>query len=72
MSDSGQTGSIITLYEIIRSEDTADRGKSLFFLIIEFHECDEIIVKKALDVLVKQGKATIFASNDGNVGIKFL
>lgn len=62
VSNTGQIGGVVTLYEIINSEDTADQ---------EFHQCDEAIIRKALDVLVRQGKAALFTSSDNSIGVKF-
>jgi hypothetical protein len=40
-------------------------------IYIEFYEADETVIRKVLELLVKQGKATLFESSDGNIGIKF-
>ncbi|KAI8895539.1 vacuolar protein-sorting-associated protein 25-like protein [Globomyces pollinis-pini] len=60
--DSGKTNTVCTLYELIHGDEVVDE---------EFYEADEGVIKSALDVLVKQGKATLFTSTDGAIGIKF-
>lgn len=38
--------------------------------VIEFHGIDPLILRKALDVLVKKGSAQVFGSEDER-GVKF-
>eukprot|EP00842_Homolaphlyctis_polyrhiza_P002932 jgi/Hompol1/363/HPOL_005293-RA len=61
--DTGRNGTVCTTYEIVHGDDSMDEP---------FHEIPDQILKKALDVLVKQGKAQLFSSNDGNTGVKFM
>ncbi|KAI8929422.1 ESCRT-II complex subunit-domain-containing protein [Entophlyctis helioformis] len=60
--DTGRTGSVCTTYEIIHGDEAADQP---------FYEIPDMVLKKALDVLVKQGRAQTFASSDGSIGVKF-
>ncbi|TPX44779.1 hypothetical protein SeMB42_g02006 [Synchytrium endobioticum] len=61
--NTGQTNSICTLYEIAHGDATTTQ---------EFHALDEFVVRKALLVLVKQGKAQMFSgTSDSDLGVKF-
>lgn len=64
INETGQTGSIMTFYELTQG-DMAHTT--------EFHELPEPILRKALDVLARQGKAQVFqgAGEDGD-GVKFV
>ncbi|KAL2162030.1 hypothetical protein VTH06DRAFT_7815 [Thermothelomyces fergusii] len=57
----GQRGSVLTVYELVEGEGT--RGS-------EFHGLDQELLLKALNVLVKRGKAQIFGQED-SLGVKF-
>ncbi|KAL2914646.1 hypothetical protein HK105_205785 [Polyrhizophydium stewartii] len=61
--DTGRTNTVCTTFEIIHGDESADES---------FHELPEPLLMRALDVLVKQGKAQIFNSSDGNAGVKFI
>jgi len=60
--EKGLTNSVCTFYELTSGDDAA--GKDFFGL-------DETVLKKAITVLEKQGKAALI-SFDGNEGVKFL
>ncbi|KAL2197829.1 ESCRT-II complex subunit-domain-containing protein [Corynascus similis CBS 632.67] len=57
----GQRGSVLTVYELVEGENT--RGS-------EFHGLNQELLLKALNVLVKRGKAQIFGQED-SLGVKF-
>ncbi|OAA59490.1 ESCRT-II complex, vps25 subunit [Cordyceps fumosorosea ARSEF 2679] len=61
VEDTGQRGSVLTVYEI--SEGDATRNT-------ELHGIDSEVLRKALNVLVKRGKAQIFGQED-SLGVKF-
>ena len=61
VEDTGQKGSVLTLYELAEGEGT--RGS-------EVHGIDHDVLHKALNVLVKRGKAQIFGQDDSQ-GVKF-
>ncbi|EFY90500.1 hypothetical protein J3458_000629 [Metarhizium acridum] len=61
VEDTAQKGSVLTLYELTDGEGT--RGT-------ELHGMDSEVLLKALNVLVKRGKAQIFGSED-SLGVKF-
>ncbi|RFU74135.1 vacuolar -sorting-associated [Trichoderma arundinaceum] len=61
VDETAQKGSVLTVYELIEGENT--RGT-------EFHGMDNEVLMKALNVLVKRGKAQIFGSED-SLGVKF-
>ncbi|RDA82800.1 hypothetical protein CP532_6288 [Ophiocordyceps camponoti-leonardi (nom. inval.)] len=61
VDDSAQKGSVLTLYELTDGDGT--RGT-------EIHGMDSEVLLKALNVLVKRGKAQIFGQED-SLGIKF-
>ncbi|KJZ76927.1 hypothetical protein HIM_03804 [Hirsutella minnesotensis 3608] len=61
VDDSGQKGGVLTLYELTEGEAT--RGT-------ELHGLDSEILLKALNILVKRGKAQIFGQED-SLGVKF-
>ncbi|KAI0155308.1 ESCRT-II complex, vps25 subunit [Xylariaceae sp. FL1272] len=61
VEDTAQKGAVLTLYEIVNAE--GGRGS-------EFHGLDAEILQKALQVLVKRGKAQIFGQDD-QLGVKF-
>ncbi|KAK4128438.1 ESCRT-II complex, vps25 subunit [Parathielavia appendiculata] len=57
----GQRGSVLTVYELVEGDGT--RGT-------EFHGLDQELLLKALNVLVKRGKAQVFGQED-SLGVKF-
>ncbi|OAQ73844.1 vacuolar protein-sorting-associated protein [Pochonia chlamydosporia 170] len=61
VEDTAQKGSVLTVYELTDGEGT--RGT-------ELHGMDNDVLLKALNVLVKRGKAQIFGSED-SLGVKF-
>ncbi|KAK8100735.1 vacuolar protein-sorting-associated protein 25 [Apiospora kogelbergensis] len=61
VDDTAQKGTVLTLYELTQGEDT--RGSA-------FHGLDPDLLQKALQVLVKRGKAQIFGQDDSQ-GVKF-
>ncbi|KAM7183593.1 ESCRT-II complex subunit domain containing protein [Naviculisporaceae sp. PSN 640] len=61
VDETGQKGSVLTLYELTYGEGT--RGT-------EFHGLDPELLQKALATLVKRGKAQIFGQEDSR-GVKF-
>ncbi|KAG5948540.1 hypothetical protein E4U53_006241 [Claviceps sorghi] len=61
VEDTAQKGSVLTLYEISQGEGT--RGT-------ELHGLDHDLLLKALNIIVKKGRAQIFGSDD-SLGVKF-
>ncbi|KAK3303454.1 ESCRT-II complex subunit [Chaetomium strumarium] len=61
VDSTGQKGSVLTLYELVEGDGT--RGT-------EFHGLDQQLLLKALNVLVKRGKAQVFGQEDSQ-GVKF-
>ncbi|KAG6361629.1 hypothetical protein INS49_009856 [Diaporthe citri] len=61
VDETAQKGTVLTLYELTEGEGT--RGT-------EFHGLDQDLLQKALNVLVKRGKAQIFGQEDSQ-GVKF-
>ncbi|KAI9738967.1 MAG: hypothetical protein M1818_005281 [Claussenomyces sp. TS43310] len=61
VDETGQKNTVLTLYELTESEAT--KGQ-------EFHGMDPELLQKALNVLVKRGKAQVFGHEDGQ-GVKF-
>ncbi|KAI0391934.1 ESCRT-II complex, vps25 subunit [Xylariaceae sp. FL0594] len=61
VDETAQKGAVLTLYELCEGEDT--RGT-------EFHGLDPELLQRALQVLVKRGKAQIFGQDD-RLGVKF-
>ncbi|KAH9907398.1 ESCRT-II complex, vps25 subunit [Xylariomycetidae sp. FL2044] len=61
VEDTAQKGAVLTLYELTEGEGT--RGT-------EFHGMDPEILQKALQILVKRGKAQIFGQENSQ-GVKF-
>ncbi|KKA29882.1 hypothetical protein TD95_003446 [Thielaviopsis punctulata] len=60
IDETGQKGTVLTLYELTEGEKT---------LGTEFHGLDGDLLLKALNVLVKRGKAQIFGQDSS--GVKF-
>jgi ESCRT-II complex subunit VPS25 len=70
---------VLTLYELTESEATLSEGiysRRLciqfadFDSFVEFHGMDPELLQKALNVLVKRGKAQVFGQEDQQ-GVKF-
>ncbi|KAK4105155.1 ESCRT-II complex, vps25 subunit [Parathielavia hyrcaniae] len=57
----GQRGSVLTVYELVEGDGTVGA---------EFHGLDQELLLKALNVLVKRGKAQVFGQED-SLGVKF-
>lgn len=66
VSATGQTGSIVTVYELIHSDDASTT---------DFYELPEAMWRRAILLLEKAGKARLFDSeevaNSMELGIKF-
>ncbi|KAF7716949.1 Vacuolar protein sorting 25 [Penicillium ucsense] len=56
----GQRGVVLTVFELVQGEATVSQ---------EFHGMDHDVMMKALNVLVKRGKASVFG-NEGEEGVK--
>ncbi|KAL6718017.1 hypothetical protein ACLMJK_004102 [Lecanora helva] len=61
VEETGQKGTVLTLYEILEGEGTIGE---------EFHGMDSELFRRALSTLVKRGKAQVFGSEDQQ-GVKF-
>lgn len=61
VDESGQKGTVLTVYEL--REGDAVRSK-------EWRDMDEDLLRKALNVLVKRGKAQVFGQEESS-GVKF-
>ncbi|KAI9151731.1 Vacuolar protein-sorting-associated protein 25 [Paramyrothecium foliicola] len=61
VDETGQKGSVLTVYELNEGEGT--RGT-------ELHGMDNEVLLKALNIIVKRGKAQIFGQDD-SLGVKF-
>ncbi|KAM3514834.1 hypothetical protein MY11210_001558 [Beauveria gryllotalpidicola] len=61
VEETAQKGSVMTVYEISEGDGTRNT---------ELHGIDAEILRKALNVLVKRGKAQIFGQQD-SLGVKF-
>lgn len=80
VDETAQKGSVLTVYELAEGEGTRGTGELLHFLNgainmltgfgLELHGIDTEILRKALNVLVKRGKAQIFGQEDSQ-GVKF-
>jgi ESCRT-II complex subunit VPS25 len=83
VEETGQKGSVLTLYELTEGEGTRGTGEFLIMngclderevadesCDVEFHGMDSELLQKALSVLVKRGKAQIFGQEDSQ-GVKF-
>lgn len=83
VEESGQKGSVLTVYELVEGDGT--RGTGQFPLLdpslpctttlltqvqTDIHGMDTEVLLKALNVLVKRGKAQIFGQDD-SLGVKF-
>lgn len=61
VEETGQKGTVLTLYEIVQGETTEKQ---------DFYGLDMEVLRKSLNTLVKKGKAQIFGTDDQQ-GIKF-
>ncbi|ETN46340.1 uncharacterized protein HMPREF1541_00524 [Cyphellophora europaea CBS 101466] len=61
VEETGQKGVVLTLYELVEGEATMNQ---------EFYGMDTRILRRALDTLVKKGKAQVFGTEDQQ-GVKF-
>ncbi|ORY85701.1 ESCRT-II complex subunit-domain-containing protein, partial [Protomyces lactucae-debilis] len=62
IEDTGQTGSVLTVYELTQEDRVADQ---------DFYQLDPAILRSAIQVLAKKGKAQMMKGSDGEeVGIK--
>ncbi|KAK3995834.1 ESCRT-II complex subunit [Cladorrhinum sp. PSN332] len=61
VDETAQKGQVLTVYELLEGENT--RGS-------EFYGMDREVLIKALNILVKRGKAQIFGQED-SLGVKF-
>ncbi|KAI8721889.1 hypothetical protein NCS52_00331500 [Fusarium sp. LHS14.1] len=61
VDETGQKGSVLTIYELVEGDGT--KGTDI-------HGMDQDVLIKALNVLVKRGKAQIFGQDD-SLGVKF-
>jgi len=61
VEETGQKNTVLTLYELTQSEATLSQ---------EFHGMDPEVLQKALNALVKKGKAQVFGHEDQQ-GVKF-
>lgn len=62
INDTGQKGTVLTLYELLEGEATG--GKE------EFHGLDMELLRKSLGTLVRKGRAQVFGA-EGQEGVKF-
>ena len=62
VDETGQKGSVLTLYELIESEATEQQ---------EFHGMDMDVMRKSLNTLAKKGKAQVFGEADQQ-GVKII
>lgn len=61
VEETGQKGGVLTFFELVEGDATAGQ---------DFHGMNNEVLKKALQVLVKQGKAQIFGQEE-SLGVKF-
>lgn len=61
VDDTGQKGTVLTLYELVEGEATRSQ---------EFYGMDMEALQKSLNILVKRGKAQVFGEEDQQ-GVKF-
>lgn len=78
VEETGQKGSVLTVYELVEGEGTSGTGKlslqaegeEMLMPIAEIHGMDTEVLMKALNILVKRNKAQIFGQDD-SLGVKF-
>ncbi|KAK2737780.1 hypothetical protein FQN57_007428 [Myotisia sp. PD_48] len=61
VEETAQKNTVLTLYELMEGDATVSR---------DFHKIDPVVLQKALNILVKRGKAQVFGSEDQQ-GVKF-
>ncbi|KAG9768388.1 Vacuolar protein-sorting-associated protein 25 [Exophiala dermatitidis] len=61
VDETGQKGTVLTLYELVQGETTEKQ---------EFYGMDLQVLRKSLQTLVKKGKAQVFGAEDQQ-GVKF-
>ncbi|KAJ2978342.1 hypothetical protein NQ176_g3868 [Zarea fungicola] len=61
VEDTAQKGSVLTVYELSQGDGTRNT---------DLHGIDSDVLLKALNILVKRGKAQIFGQED-SLGVKF-
>ena len=77
----GQKGMVLTFYELLNGEGTVGEGtQGIGFYsqlgiwgadtTLDFHDMDTELFAKAMNVLVKRGKAQVFGDEDSR-GLKF-
>jgi ESCRT-II complex subunit VPS25 len=74
----GQRGVVLTVYELVSGDATVSQGTfasdswlgAMLTGVLEFHGMDNDAMLKALNVLVKRGKAQVFGG-EGQEGVKF-
>lgn len=63
IEETGQNGSVLTVYELTQEDRVQDQ---------EFYGLDPAVLRSAIQVLAKKGKAQMMKGSDGEeMGIKF-
>lgn len=78
VDETGQKGSVLTIYELVEGDGTKGTGRFTRDELgqphcsptVDIHGMDQDVLIKALNVLVKRGKAQIFGQDD-SLGVKF-
>ncbi|KAF4465725.1 vacuolar [Fusarium albosuccineum] len=82
VEETGQKGSVLTVYELVEGDGTKGTGRFPPMTVVtpgpshgahqplDIHGMDTDVLLKALNVLVKRGKAQIFGQDD-SLGVKF-
>ncbi len=86
VEDTAQKGSVLTVYELSEGDGTRNTGMFFLLVVTttcytverpvlmvnktELHGIDSEVLRKALNILVKRGKAQIFGQED-SLGVKF-
>jgi ESCRT-II complex subunit VPS25 len=78
VEETGQKHTVLTLYELTEGEATSSQGRDFLHVDelcchsqqVEFHGMDPELLQKALNILVKRGKAQVFGQEDQQ-GVKF-
>ncbi|OAQ97683.1 hypothetical protein LLEC1_07335 [Akanthomyces lecanii] len=74
VEDTAQKGSVLTVYELSEGDGTRSTEREMACTDnganTELHGIDGEILRKALNILVKRGKAQIFGQED-SLGVKF-
>lgn len=78
VDETGQKGSVLTIYELVEGDGTKGTGRLTRDELVQSHRSpsadihgmDQDVLIKALNVLVKRGKAQIFGQDD-SLGVKF-